>query len=34
VSLENVCQNAESPDDVHVIKKWPMTGAQPSPSAT
>ena len=34
VSLENVCQNAESPDDVHVIKKWPMTGAQPTPSAT
>jgi Rrf2 family iron-sulfur cluster assembly transcriptional regulator len=34
VSLENVCLNAESPDDVHVIKKWPMTGAQPTPSAT
>ncbi len=34
VSLESVCQNAESPDDVHVIKKWPMNGAQPTPSAT
>ncbi len=30
VSLENVVDKADAPDEVRILKKWPMTSAQPS----